>query len=977
VWLATVLLIAAAAPASAQYRIDSWTTEHGLPASSVTDVVQTRDGFLWIATYGGLARFDGAKFRTFDMVTTPGLPSSRITELVDDPDGGLWVKTEALALVRYADDVFKTMTPADGLPARADRLLRSASGGLIVLSGTTLVEWKNGRFEPLNTSFPLRGDGRTILGAMPSGRVWFADAAGMHRYDIGRPLQNVALPFVASRVWEDRGGRLWMTYQGGLYSLTNGSLLKHDDPLVRPIDLTKVIDDREGTVWWGGSNGVLRFRDGAFLRLTTADGLPSDTVAVLYEDREGTIWVATEGGLARLTPRAITTYTTAEGLEADNSYAILQDRHGDIWVGGWPGLNRRRSNGAFEPASAAFGLTGAKVLALMEDREGAIWVGMLGGGVRRIANGAVTAFPQSATVPGTTRVIYQGRGPDVWFGARGGLFRYRDNAFTLFAPPKAFGGGEVNALHEDRTGALWIGHADGLSRHAGGAFTAFAARDGFTGGAVRAFHEDRDGSIWIGTYDTGLFRYRDGRFTRYTTLEGLPTNGAFRILEDGAGRFWICSNVGIYRAARSDLEEIAAGRRATLAAPLYGRRDGMRNQECNGGAHPAGIRAADGRMWFPTQTGVAVFDPASVPVRTAPPPVVITDLFVANTRTSARDTIRIASGVRTVEMHYAALTYFEPELARFKYRMEGLDADWVDAGDQRVARYGQLPFGSFRFRVIAANRDGIWNEEGASVAVVVVRPFWRTQWFFALVAFGAIGAALGVHRWRMGMLRQQKALGEAFSRQLIETQEEERRRVAAALHDSLSQTLMLMKNWATIGQSALPPDHEARAPMGDISEAASQALAEVREISYNLGPFQLERIGLAQMVADLADKVSRASGIRVTSDLALLDGRLSADRQIAAFRVIQEALNNVIKHSGATAVAIMMQIDPEGVRIGMHDNGRGFDPTAASAATRKQGFGLFGMAERMRLAGGRLHIESSASGGTLVELELPSAGASV
>jgi signal transduction histidine kinase/ligand-binding sensor domain-containing protein len=969
---ALALAVVVPTPASAQYRIDTWTTEQGLPQNSVNDVLQTRDGFIWLTTFGGLVRFDGAAFRVFNTVNTPALRTSRLTGLVEDADGALWIGTDGFGVVRYRDGAFTPFTMDEGLPAnRVSHLFPDADRRVIVDTPKGLVEWRDNRFQPRPGMPTLADPSITILDHTPAGAIWYFGAAGITKWERDRVTRTLPLPR-PRRVFEDRAGRLWMeTQERRLVRADADRVIEYGeaDGVVK-VATAAMSDDREGNVWIGmrGGGGLLRFRDGAFVHFAKGDGLPSDQIGAVFQDREGTHWVPTTGGLARLTGRPIAAFGVAEGLAADNTYAVYQDRAGDIWIGGWSGLTRVRE-GAFTSVGEQMGFAGENVQSILEDRDGAMWFGSFGGSVRRIRGSEMS----TVMGPKSLRAIYQDRAGTVWIGGQGGLGRIRDGAFV---PEPGYNGGDVHVLFEDRPGTLWIGTDRGATRYRAGAFSNVGPADGLSGPPVRAIHEDAGGTLWFGTYDGGLFRYSDGKFTRITTQQGLPTNGAFRIIEDERGWFWMTSNAGIYRVARSELEDVAAGRAPSVTAVVYGQRDGMRHSECNGGSQPAGIRARDGRIWFPTQQGVAVFDPATIPINRQPPPVVITDVLVANVPVTGRSRIEIRSGSTAVDVQFAALTFIRPELSHFRFRMDGLDTGWIDAGQQRMARYAQLPYGTFRFHVTAANRDGVWNPEGASLDIVVVPPFWRTRWFLALVVFGTAAIGVAVHRWRMGMLRQQKRLGEAFSRQLIDTQEEERRRVAAGLHDSLSQTLMLMKNWAVIGRNTLPPDHQACAPLNDISVAASHALSEVREISHNLGPYQLERIGFAQTVQDMVDKVASASGIRFTMSLTAPDGLLPKEQQIAAFRVIQEALNNIIKHSGATEASIVMRAEPSAVRVSIHDNGRGFDPASVSLS-HAHGFGLFGMSERIRLVGGRFHVESSGTGGTLVEFDVPCTGASL
>lgn len=965
-------LLTIARPAAAQYRIDTWTTEQGLPQNSVNSVLQTRDGFIWLTTFGGIVRFDSVNLEVFNTVNTPALRTSRFTNLVEDSSGALWINADAYGVARYQGGTFTSFTSADGLPQDQVRsLFLDADGHVIVDTRGGAAEFRDGRFVARPDIPSEKDPALVMLNHGRGGTVWFYEGGNIKKWERGKVTRTLSLPR-PRRVFEDPSGNLWIeTWERRLLSIAGDRTIEYGakDGLP-PFSTIAVFADRDGTLWFGtgGGQGLLRFRDGRFTQLTTADGLPNNHVGLVFQDREGTRWVPTEGGLARLTDRPITAYSSADGLAADNTYPIVQDRRGDIWIGGWAGLTRFR-NGVFSDVAKEAGVAGESVDTILEDRQGTIWIGTFGGIIRRIADGQAT----SITLPdgNGVRALYEDRAGNMWVGGQGGIGRIRGG---VFVPEKTYDGGETSAFYEDRHGVLWIGNQHGVTRYANGVFTRFGRDQGMNDAPVRDIYEDAEGGLWFGTYDQGLFRYRNGKVFRLSTAHGLPTNGAFRIIEDERGWFWMSSNIGIYRVERKSLDDVADGRARLVTAVLYGRRDGMLNPECNGGNQSSGMRAKDGRIWFPTQAGVAVFDPATIPVNSKSPPIVITGLLVGSVPIPVTDHVEIRSGSTALEVQFAALTFVRPELSRFRFRMDGLDPEWVEAGSQRTARYAHLPYGHFRFRVIAANRDGIWNETGAVIAVNVIPPFWRTSWFFALLGLAAIGVAFGAHRVRVGVLERQQKLRETFSRQLIESQENDRSRIAAGLHDSLSQTLIVMKNWAVMGQDTLPADHRTRATLGDISNAASDALKEVREISYNLGPYQLQRFGFSPTVVEMVEKVAGASGIEVSVTVGAPDegfATFSKEAQLAVFRIVQEAMNNIVKHSGATRVSLTIDADKDAMRVVVEDNGRGFDyPAESAGAPRAEGFGLFGMSERMRLVGGTVVVDTTLGQGTKISVRV-------
>jgi len=972
---------ASAVAAPAPYRIDTWTTADGLPTNSVNAVVQTRDGFLWLATYGGLVRFDGTRLKTYTTENTPGLRTGRIISLYESRDGALWLTTEGLGLTRFVHGRFVSYSTRDGLPDNdVVAVFELPDGALVVDTRKGAARWDGSRFVAAPAVPSVADSTRTILGRSETGAIWYRDAAGLHRFDGGRVTRSLALDVAPLSAYEDRIGRLWLQLPLAgdqvrqLACFCEGRLVRYGAADGVPAaGATSWAEDRDGHVWFGfrGNGGLVRFDGQRFTHVTTADGLPGPNVEKVFQDREGTLWAPTDGGLARLTARPLTAYSTSDGLEHDNTYVVYADRRGDVWIAGAPGLTRYR-DGRLEPMSAAFGLKGQFVNAILEDRDGALWLGILDGSVRRVTDGRVAVMPAPA---GTAlRAIHQGKGPEVWFGARNGVARYRDGVMTPVV--EGYPGGEVHSLHEARDGTLWIGTNAGPVRYRDGRFTTFGQADGLTGQPiVRAIYEDADGTLWFGTYDSGLLRLRDGRFTAVTTRDGLFASGAFQIIEDQQQRFWMTSNAGIYRVSRRELDDFAAGRIRRVNAVAYGTRDGMLHSECNGGTQPAGSTDRQGRIWFPTQRGVVVIDPQAMPINTQPPPVVITQASVANQLVDPGTAIEIRSGPTALEVQFAALTFVRPEHSRFRYMMEGLDDDWTDAGTERSAHYAQLPYGNFHFRVIAANRDGVWNTEGARIAIVVVPPFWRTQWFAALMMIAAVAAALAGHTWRMQRIRGEQERQKAFSRQLIELQEAERSRIAAGLHDGLQQSLLVIRNWAQLAQTAQATELVVAQRLRDIDGVAAQALNDVRDIVEDLTPHQLARLGLAASVAEMVDTVAASSAASFECRTAEITGLLPAAAELTLFRVMQEAITNLVKHANARSATVTLDADALVVRARVQDDGDGFEPGAMAARrSGAGGFGLFGMSERMTMIGGRLTVESAPGQGTVITAEVPITG---
>ncbi|MBX3279467.1 MAG: hypothetical protein KF868_15800 [Acidobacteria bacterium] len=981
-----MIFLTAIAPVRAQYRFDAWTTDHGLPQNTVTRVIQTRDGYLWLATFDGLARFDGVRFTVFDKGNSKGIHSNRFTELYETADGALLVGTEDGGLTVRRNGIFTTYTTADGLPGDQVYLIfPDLDGEPVIATSGGPVYFRDGEFFPA----PPQYQSETVkLYRTASGARVTVDAGGLRWVGEGREhhyrFKPVASSYLTS-VWPYEDGRknLWLGDESGLYLLRDGRLSHFPElSYFRPM-----CDDAEGGVWFGRfidiSDGarLARYIDGRFTVFHPTDGAPDTTIRLVTADREGSVWIAASNGLYRARKRLMTAWSTEQGLASNEVYPIMQSRSGDIWIGTTHGVTRVRFKDGKFNASAPIRL-GRVVSALWEDGAGRIWIG-IGGGLKRYENGKIRNL--SALIDDTVVVdIKADRNGSVWVASNQGVFKLDgDKRLAHYTTRDGLPSDDVKVIHEDRSGALWFGTYGGLARFNGDGFVSYTVTEGLAGNRVRAIHEDADGVLWIGAYDDGLSRFADGKFFNYRIEHGLYNNGVFRILEDARGYFWISCNKGIYRVSRRELNDMAGGRISRINSVAFGKDDGMSNIECNGGRQPAGFIADDGRLWFPTMGGVVAIDPEAAQVNAQPPPVKIESVTLERIAVDFSRGVRIAPGLRDLEIDYAGLSFIKPEQVRFRYRLDGLDAGWIDAEMRRAAYFPYLSPGDYTFRVTAANSDGVWNEEGAALRVVVLAPFYRTWWFAALAIVGVTGVGMAGYRYRMARLRKEHAMKEEFSRrmlesqknfsrQLLESQEVERKRIAAELHDSLGQRLLVIKNWAALSLMLTPEEAPVREQLNEISETAGLALEETRQIVYDLRPYQLDKIGLTSTLKFTIEQIASSSGIDISGEIDDLDGVFDPEDEIVFYRVVQECLNNIVKHSGAAEARVLVRRDRAVIRLEAADNGRGFALNLRDG--RRQGFGLAGIEERVRMLGGECAIESAPGGGTTVCISINLSG---
>ncbi len=744
-----------------QYRHDAWTTREGLPQSSVESIAQTPDGYLWLGTQEGLAQFDGIRFTVFDKSNTKALRHNRVTALLADRGGSLWVGTEGGGVARLRDRQW-TLASA-GLPNPRVRCLAEDERGT-VWAGTDagLARWQDGQFVA-HSAFDVRLVGPISALHASQGRLFVGVADGLLALSQGATTAEEirGLPRLPVKsVWQDPDGTLWVGTSQGLFSGAPGQANPLPVKAVLPGRVVTAIHrDRNGSLWVGNEAlGLARLSGESVSTLDTRQGLSNDQVLSLLEDREGNLWVGTQdGGVNRLSDGKFKTYSSAEGVADDIIWPVLGDRAGSLWIGTKSGGLSRFREGRFTTYTKAQGLSSNAVQALAEDHDGSLWIGTRGGGLNRLRDGRFTVYSTRHGLPhDSVSALLVSRGGDLWIGTRGGgLGRLKDGVFTTWGTPEGLPNATIHFLLEARDGALWIAtNGGGLVRFHGGRFEVFTAEHGLASEIVNVVHEDAQGTLWVGTFGGGLHRRRaDGRFTAYTTSEGLYDDAIFSILEDGLGRLWMSCNKGIFRVDKRELDDLDKKLITHLRPVSYGVEDGMKNRECNGANQPPAWRDGAGQLWFPTIAGVTVVDPTRLTGNPVAPPVNLEQLVVDGRSVAPREGLTLAPGARNLEFHYVAPSFVAPTRVRYRYRLEGLDTEWVDAGTRRAAYYSRLPPSHYRFQVAAANDEGVWNETGASLSFDLSPRLYQTPWFYAVCGLTLAGVVWGGDRLRVRRVR--------------------------------------------------------------------------------------------------------------------------------------------------------------------------------------------------------------------------------
>jgi signal transduction histidine kinase/ligand-binding sensor domain-containing protein len=1002
--------------ASLDYLVDAWDPERGLPDSSVTAIAQTRDGYLWVGTYDGLARFDGLHFVA---INTPEVGHSRVQDLYVDDSGTLWINTYRGGLTSYRNGVFRREWPESGdfdshtvlAAGSADELLFVTKAGEVLRrqgpAGGSHASWR--------TVTPP-GGARLLYGCADNEqRLWMVGREGQLFRFAGGAFEEIpatgalagqrflTVAAAQGHIWAgtDKGVSVWDGHQFQPMTPTNGEAA---------VDVQYILPTRDGGVWVL-SDG--RWRK-AVCRQWVAEaadwrgllGSASGRIMGMHEDRSGGIWLNHYGnGLFHITPEGqFQRFTRREGLPGERVWAWFQDAEGNLWVGIERGGLVRLRERRFQVIGVREGLPAHAAQTVCEDAEGAMWFGTSGGGLSRWANGRLESFPVGedpsdnfvfSVFPGTqglwlsaqagedlylcrqgqlerapwpahgVKAIVQDPAGRVWTGTKNGLSWWLPERHRSFGPRDGMTVSAVRALALGPDGSVWCGNDDGtLYRWTAESLKAFRPTDSLAGQPIWSLLMDGEATVWAGTFQGGLLRYKDGAFTRVTTEQGLPSDVICEILDDTHGQLWLGTHQGICRVDKRALTACLEGRARRLDCATYGRLDGLPSLECGGNYQPACWRARDGRLWFATVKGMVSIKPEDVAVNLAAPPVVIEEFRVDGERMPFDGrTVFVSPGRTQFEFRFAALSFVASDKLRFRYQLEGLDKDWVEADTRRVAQYSHLSARDYRFRVRACNSDGQWNESGAMLAFVLEPYFYQTWWFRVLLGTAIVGGVAGAVRGATTR-KYRKALAQLEQQHAIER---DRARIAKDIHDDLG---------AGLTQITLLSELARREPEGahldHIADSARQMTRAMDEIVWAVDPQHDTLNGLMDYISAYTEDFLRTAGIRCRMDLpaALPAVHVDAECRYHLFLTLKEALNNVVKHAHATEVRLRLRVNPGSLSLVVEDNGQGLPNGRAGEAGQRllPGHGLANLEKRLADIGGNCRVTSSSGQGTRVEM---------
>ena len=942
---AAVLSVAAATPAAgpraplSDYTITSWSRRDGI-SGPILSISQDKDGYLWLGTGSGPIRFDGHRFVSWESLGYEPFPGHNVLSLLSSKDGSLWIGSADTGVARLRNGAFTFYRDPEGLAF-----------------ARTLLEDRRGN-------------------------VWAGSRGGLYRFDGTRWVlhgASVGLPASPiSGIHEDADGALWVQTLQRIYrrGASHDSVEHVTDvpPFVRPPLLApsaarrgrhtlprawnpfRTIQDRRGDLWLATiGQGVWRARfapGGATVEhVTTETGLSSNVVGAVYEDRESNLWIATQAGLHKLTLRKVTPIDnlgTVTVVEATND--------GSTWFGSDKGLIRITKDRR-HTYTERDGMPPGPVRAIVTDRRNRLWIAT-DVGLACFSDGRFVRLPLPERFDRVLSVSVDSR-EAVWLNdMRLGVLRLQNGALAQLGTIARLDGTQPASVHVDRSDRVWLGFGDGhlgllgtdgrISRHPTG-----------IKGAIVAISEEPQGVLWLGGED-GIARFSDGRSVAITAgANGFPGSQVIAVIDDGRGAVWAGTSAGIVRVERSEFDVVARSPAHRIRYVLYDETDGLHGMPARLAA-PAAARGVDGRLWFVTDGGATMVDPASLPRAQQPPRVRVEEVRAAGTRFDPTAPFRIGPRPERVEIDYTALTFSSPAAVRFSYRLIGFDSNWQDAGSRRQASYTNLPPGDYKFQVVARNKDGSFDPSGASVTFAIAPAFYQTWWFLIVVAAAVVG--LGAAAWRMRV----QQIRERFSLALAE-----RARISREVHDTLLQSLVgVALRSGTAAERLLSDPAGAREQLNGMRKEVEEQIRELRETIWNLRSPTLHRRGLAGALEEAGKRIAHQTSARFTFGVVGRPQPCAPVVEEQLLRIGQEALLNAAQHSHASEVRAELQYDGDAVALRVVDNGVGFDVDAAMQR-HDHHFGLFHMHERAAQAGGRLEVISRNGAGTQVLASFP------
>jgi ligand-binding sensor domain-containing protein/signal transduction histidine kinase len=990
------------------YNVRNWHMEEGLPDGEITAISQTPDGYLWIGTPKGLARFDGTRFRVYQPRNTPEFKDASIANLLTDHAGRLWIGTADGSMLRWSAGKFEySSNPTAFLPlATRERAAldwrRDRNWHLIEDSQNRIWWLQQGlaivHFEENSSKTYTNLDGLPVgpiekLGRDTAGNIWAAVNSRLRHFNNGHwDPESESIPL--SWPWHETnqivlqpgidGGLLlaeplrgdWQKYGGQVRRLKDGRWTGRFEPTPFERDssrsgVTTLLEDRTRQMWIGTRSGGLYFSDaeGQWRRVQASPSLSEGFISCLMQDSQDNIWVGTVGdGLYRVARQPISIISLQSQPQRP---AIIQttcvSHDGSVWIGTDGDGLYHHQNGQSATFGTPLNLSDLIVSSVFEDRNTNLWLGTKSG-LLRLENGRFSPVYGPEELSHQVSSMYEDRAGKLWFGTTNELICKIGEQFIIHRLRSEHGPPDIRSIIEDKARDLWVGTlGQGLFVLPGGKAENIRRVDEFPSSSARAIICDLDGTLWIGSWGDGIFRFREGKFTEFSSEDGLPRDKILCIVPDNAGVLWMSSDNGIFGIKRQALESYSRGSSPPLLCQRLSLAQGLANRACSGLGQPVGTRTADGRLWFPNMEGVAVLDPQLAAGLRGNPNVIIESILADGTdltRPSGKE-IRAPSSIRRFEFSFASPDLSQTKDVHFRHKLEGMDENWREASSDRVAHYSKLPPGPYKFRVMVGGSDGQWHESSQTIAFRVVPRVWEIRWVQVLASalfVGAIGASIAWNQRRKLRLRLERM-------ELQQSLEQERRRIARDLHDELGARLTSIALQGELAMRGERIPAAAKAEIGSLAVRVRQLINATDEVIWTTDPGNDSLPNLVEFLCDYIERFLTPAGIfyrlDVPSDLPPIPIQSQARHHFLL--AVKETLNNAVRHSNAKMLMVLLKLEGNVMTLVISDNGVGFDVQHA----RPGGNGLVNIQNRMASVSGHAEIASTPGKGTTTTLTMP------
>jgi signal transduction histidine kinase/ligand-binding sensor domain-containing protein len=962
-----------AAPNDSRWSARVWRLDEGLPDNRVTGIAQTPDHYLWFATHSGLARFDGVRFQNIVMP----IPSRRTRPLIRamllGSENRLWLALEGGLVVSLSRESTNLFTANNGLSLEKPVAIAQdfRSNVWIGYADGSVTRISDGRATRFPDNDTLASNGPCSVTSDTNGQVWFGKEGRVGIVSDG----NFQTLFTLS----ERDIQLGQARRGGVWACAGSRLMRyHQNGNAAPCGLlptrrsgvepTVVFEDGTGAVWVGTSaDGLFRYDGTNFTQVGTSH----EGILSLGEDDEGNVWVGTDGGgLNRLRTRVVELQAKESGLPSEAVRSICEDKNGVMWAVAENGELARCIDNKWTSVAGEKGWSGGQATCVTSDGGNGVWIGTYRHGLQRWRDGRFTSLGREDGLGGEiVRGLLLDQAGDLWMAVEAPvcLQKLHGEKFQTFTQPNT--SRAIRALAEDTKGTIWCGTVDGLLlRTEGDKLTDDTPQISSPPPPIRCLYATPDGSLWIGYAGVGLGVWHNGKFTQIREEQGLYDSYICSIATDQSGGFWCASDHGIFRLSLHELQTVAEGRAERVHSTLFGRDEGLNSLQGSYGYAPDDAQSRDGRLWFPMRTGLAVVNPGRTPEDRAPPRVLI-ERVVVDGRPAGTDTrgrFVFPSANRRLDVDFTAPTFIAPENIRFRYRIKGLDEDWIDSGARRNATYLRVPAGEYAFQVTACNSAGIWNEQGTTIALTVP-PFFWDRWpvraaCLVLFTLGVITAVryLSFRRLRFKLLRLEQET----------SLQRERARIAQDLHDDIGASLTHIALLSELAQKDFEKPLQAKRHIDDIFRSARTVVRSLDQIVWTLNPKNNTLELFVAFLCTYGPEYLRSAKIRCRLDVPVDVPPIPLPPGVGhhLYLAVKESLRNVVKHAGATEVWLRLQLTKETVTLVVEDNGRGFEIDGNVAAGAD---GVENLNRRLTEIGGRCAYRSEHGKGTSITFTAP------